>query len=125
MSALRLKLDENVPVEAVDLFAAAGHDCDTVSDEGLAGAMDEDVATACAAERRVLVTLDLDFADLRVVSGSGVAGVIVLRPHEADRLSVLALVRRLIPVLEREAPVRSLWVVNDRRIRIREFLPER
>jgi len=34
---VRVKLDENVPVNAASIFAAAGHDVDAVADEGLAG----------------------------------------------------------------------------------------
>ena len=65
---MRAKLDENVPVEAVELFRAAGWLCDTVNDEGLAGADDPTVGAACQAEPRVLFTLDLDFADIRALS---------------------------------------------------------
>ena len=35
---MRAKLDENVPIEAADLLRDAGWICDTVHDEGLAGA---------------------------------------------------------------------------------------
>jgi predicted nuclease of predicted toxin-antitoxin system len=58
------KLDENVPVEAAELVRAAGWNCDTVHDEGLAGEEDPQIAAVCQAERRVLFTLDLDFADI-------------------------------------------------------------
>jgi predicted nuclease of predicted toxin-antitoxin system len=62
---LHFKVDENVPVDAVPLLAAAGYDCHTVYDERLAGALDPDLAAACRAEGRVLVTLDVDFSDVR------------------------------------------------------------
>ncbi len=57
---MRAKLDENLPVEAAELLRAAGWNCDTVQDEGLAGAEDARVAAACQADARVLFTLDLD-----------------------------------------------------------------
>jgi len=41
---MRAKLDENVPVEAAELLRAAGWDCETIYDEGLAGADDPKVA---------------------------------------------------------------------------------
>ena len=51
---MRAKLDENLPVEAAGLLRAAGWVCDTVYDEGLAGADDPIVAARCQAEARVL-----------------------------------------------------------------------
>jgi predicted nuclease of predicted toxin-antitoxin system len=41
-----------------------GHDARTVAAEQLAGATDDAVLWASNAERRVLITLDLDFADI-------------------------------------------------------------
>lgn len=58
---MRAKLDENLPVEAAELLRTAGWECDSVYDEGLAGADDPEVAAACQAGVRV-ITLDFDFA---------------------------------------------------------------
>jgi hypothetical protein len=35
---MKLELDENIPVELIDDLRGAGHDGDSVQDEGLAGA---------------------------------------------------------------------------------------
>ena len=43
----------------------AGHDVSTALDEDLGGSSDAAVAKACLDEGRVLVTLDLHFADIR------------------------------------------------------------
>ena len=80
---MRAKLDENLPVEAVELLRAAGWECDTVYDEGLAGGEDPKVASACQAGARVLFTLDLDFADIRAYPPNEYVGIVVLRPAEA------------------------------------------
>jgi hypothetical protein len=37
---VRCKIDENVPIEAAELLRAAGHECQTVYDEALSGALD-------------------------------------------------------------------------------------
>jgi predicted nuclease of predicted toxin-antitoxin system len=96
---MRAKLDENMPVEAVELLRAAGWMCDTVHDEGLAGADDPTVAAACEAEARVLFTLDLDFADVRAYPPNKYVGIVVFRPAEPSRRQVLQLVARVLPVL--------------------------
>ena len=79
---MRAKLDENLPVEAAELLRTAGWECDTVYDEGLAGADDPIVAARCQVEARVLFALDLDFADIRAYPPSEYVRIVVLRPVE-------------------------------------------
>ena len=92
---MRAKLDENLPVEAAELLRTAGRECDSVYDEGLAGADDPDVAVACQAGARVLFTLNLDFADIRAYPPSEYVGIVVLRPAEPSRRQVLQVVSRV------------------------------
>ena len=58
---MRLKLDENLPIQLRRLFTESGHDAATVVDEALGGASDAAVAAVCLGEERALVTQDLDF----------------------------------------------------------------
>jgi predicted nuclease of predicted toxin-antitoxin system len=90
-----------------------------VIDEGLVGSPDIDVIAACKAEIRCLITLDLDFSDMRAYSPSDHFGVIVLRLHRQDKTHVLDIAHRLIPLLETEPLERRLWIVDERRVRIR------
>ena len=62
---MRFKLDENLPLQLKRLFTESGHDAVTVLDQGIGGATDSEVALVCQAEERILVTQDLDFADIR------------------------------------------------------------
>lgn len=63
-----------MPARAAALLREAGHDATTVLEQGLGGVPDETVATACDTEERVLVTLDLDFADKRTYGSSDSPG---------------------------------------------------
>lgn len=65
---MKVKLDENVPNDAVAIFAEHGHDVHTIVDENLVGHSDDDVGAACVAEQRMLVTFDLGFGDVRAYS---------------------------------------------------------
>ena len=62
---MRLKLDEDLPVELADVFREAGHDSVTVLDQDLMGARDFDLALGWMREDRVIVTFDTDFLDTR------------------------------------------------------------
>ena len=116
---MRAKLDENLPAEAAELLRTAGWECDTVYDEGLAGADDPNVAAACRAGMRVLFTLDLDFGDIRAYPPSESVGIVVLRPTEPSRRQVLQLVSRVLPVLSAEWVEHRLWIVEPARVRVR------
>lgn len=117
---MRFKLDENLPTEAADLLAGAGHDAVSVLDQNLGGAGDPVIATACAEENRTLVTLDTDFADIRAYPPGESSGIIVLRLGSHRKDHVLQVVERLIRVLHTESAHQQLWIVEEERIRIRE-----
>jgi predicted nuclease of predicted toxin-antitoxin system len=117
---MRLKIDENLPIDVADILRAAGHDAHSVYDESLAGAEDEKLAAVARQERRGFITLDLDFADIRAYPPQEYSGIIVLRISRQDKNHVLDTISRLLPVLQSEELLGRLWIVDDRRIRIRE-----
>ena len=86
----RFKLDENMPRDAEALFSGSGHDVDTVLEERLGGEPDPTVFAAAKSENRILVTLDIDFADIRLYPPSSHPGIWVLRrTHRALKTSLL------------------------------------
>ena len=117
---MRVKLDENLPVQLKALFTESGHDAATVVDEDMGGAPDGEIAAACIAEERVLITLDLDFADIRTYPPGEHSGIVVFRLPRADRDAVLDVGAVLVERLGESSPEGQLWIVEDSRIRIRE-----
>jgi predicted nuclease of predicted toxin-antitoxin system len=116
---LDFKIDENLPIEVAQLLVEAGHSASTALIEGLGGAPDEAVLAAASSERRVLVTLDIGFADIRTYPPAESPGIIVLRRRRQDKAYVADVVKRLIPRLTAQDIGKKLWIVEDRRIRIR------
>jgi predicted nuclease of predicted toxin-antitoxin system len=116
---MRWKLDENLPVELAHLLADQGWDCLTVPDQALAGRPDSDIAEVCRAEGRILVTLDIGFADIRSYPPERYPGILVLRLRSQAKPHVLEVAGRLLPTLQRESPKGQLWIVEDQRLRIR------
>ncbi len=117
---MRFKLDENMPAEATGLLRESGHDAHSVCDEKLGGADDHPIAQAIRQEWRILITLDLDFADIRRYPPSVCHGIVVLRLARQDRDSVLAMIPRLLELLRTEVIAQRLWIVDESRTRIRE-----
>lgn len=118
---MRFKIDENLPVEIAELLCKHGHDALTIFDQQMTGAPDPNVAKVCVDEQRALVTLDLDFSDIRTYPPHRYPGIVVLRPHSQDRKTVVSLMRRLVAVLaSSEVLSGTLWLVQEDGIRIRE-----
>lgn len=116
---MKVKVDESLPREAADLFREAGHDAVTVGDERLEGTPDATVASLVRREGRVLVTLDLDFSDIRAYPPEHYAGLVVLRLDHQDKPHVLQVIGRLIPMFGREEAKGHLWIVEEKQVRIR------
>jgi predicted nuclease of predicted toxin-antitoxin system len=118
---MRFKIDENLPVEVADLLRANMHDAMTIFDQHMIGELDPKVASVCKSEERAIITLDLDFSDIRTYAPSEYPGIIILRPRTQSKPDVLALVDKLILLLNGSEKLSgNLWIVQDNGIRIRE-----
>ncbi len=116
---MNFKVDENLPEEVSTLLGGAGYEADTVADEGLSGVDDRIISEVCRSERRVLVTLDLDFANVLAYPPEEHCGIIVLRTKSQDKRTILALTLRVVKAIQRASPDRQLWIVEEDRVRVR------
>jgi predicted nuclease of predicted toxin-antitoxin system len=96
---LAFKVDENLPDEVATAFRDAGYEASTARSEGLAGVQDAHVSEVAQREGRVLVTLDVDFGDIRAYPPEEYPGIIVLRLMWQDKQRVLAAIRRVLSLL--------------------------
>ena len=108
-----------MPVAAASFLRSTGHDADTVVDENLGGAVDKSIYHAAYDAERILVTLDLDFADIRNYRPAESRGIWVLRPYLQDSKSILTLLQQAVKLTEIESWDGKLWIVEPERIRIR------
>jgi len=115
----RFKIDENLHPDVASIMRKHGHDVLMVWDEGLRGTSDTNLSHVCRTEGRVLITLDLDFADIRTYPPEEHQGVIVLRLKSQGRQHVVDAIGRIVPLLEDEALVNRLWIVDEQSVRIR------
>jgi predicted nuclease of predicted toxin-antitoxin system len=116
---MRFKIDENLHPSVAELLTSRNHDVHTVYDEGLRGCEDIHLAEHCHKENRVLITLDLDFSDIRQFPPAAHAGFIVLRLADQSRLHVLKIMTRILDLISCEPVAGRLWIVSEGGIRIR------
>jgi predicted nuclease of predicted toxin-antitoxin system len=116
---MRFKVDENLPIEVAEMLRQVGHDAATVLEQHLGGSHDAQLATLRQLEGRILVTLDMDFSDIRNYPPAEFPGLVVLRLRQQDKPYVLDVFMRLVQVLHQEPIEGQLWIVEEDRIRIR------
>ena len=91
---------------------------DTVA-EGLQGASGASLVERCLAEPRVLITLDLDVANVRAYPPEIHDGIIVFRSNPRINLRSSRNCSVLF-VLKQKSPEKELWIIEQNRIRFRE-----
>lgn len=117
---MQFKIDENLHADAADLLRQHGHDALTVFEQGLRGEADVNIANVCRQEARAIITLDLDFSDIRVYPPRNYQGIVVLRLRDQSRTSVLHVLDRIVQLLDIEPLAARLWIVDEHQVRIRE-----
>jgi predicted nuclease of predicted toxin-antitoxin system len=103
------------------LLRAAQHDVVHLREVGLERLSDEGIVAKAQAERRVIVTHDLDFGRIVALSGRSVPSVVTLRLSDMRpsrvNLALEAALREAGPALQGGA----LVTITDRGIRIRKL----
>lgn len=116
---MKIKIDENLPTSIQEFLILAGHDCHSVYDENIAGGSDEQLISICHDEQRILLTLDLDFADIITYPPTEFSGIVVLRLSRQDVPTLLKRLKEILPLLEDMNLSKHLLIINDSKIRFR------
>lgn len=116
---MQFKIDENLPIDVAELLRQVGYDALTIWDQDLVGSRDQTIAEICQQERRCLITLDKDFADIRTYPPEHFAGIMILRVKQQDKLIMLELMKKLLVLIPHHPIEQHLWIIDDRRVRIR------
>jgi predicted nuclease of predicted toxin-antitoxin system len=98
---VKFLLDANMPRAAAEVMRMRGHSAERVRDIGLGDASDVRIAQHALSIGAVLVTRDLDFADVRRYPPSQHGGLIVLRmPDESTAIQIADVVGRFLALTD-------------------------
>ncbi len=115
---MNFKLDENLGRSVIAAFEAEGHEVSSIHLQKMEGANDRKVFEVCSAEARILVTLDLDFANPLTFDPRESAGVAVLRlPKDPGATDLQSAVQTLLEALRENSIAGELWVLRAGRVR--------
>ena len=117
---MKFKIDENLPLELAEILNAEGHDASTIYWQNMGGEPDSNVALVCKEEERIIVTLDIGFADIRTYPPHEFPGIIVIRSKAQDKFTIIECFEHIVPLLKLQPLSQKLWIVEKDRLRIRE-----
>ncbi len=113
------KLDENLSRHLKDPLGTLGFDSLTAADEGLLSRPDEEIAAAARQEGRMLLSLDLDFANVVRFPPGSHPGIVVFRPATLGPGEVSRTVVSFLREQNMDALRGCLVIVEPGRIRVR------
>ena len=122
---MKFLIDANLPRSITALISGLGHEVEFARDIGLAAAPDSAIAARAQIMRAVLLTRDLDFADVRNYPPEQYAGIVVLRlPDDAVAQDIVLIVTLFVrePAFTSQLSGR-LAIVEPDRVRFRPALP--
>jgi predicted nuclease of predicted toxin-antitoxin system len=118
---MRFLIDANLPRSTVEVLQRFGHEVEFARDIGLAAAADEQIAAHALKSKAVILTRDLDFADIRRYPPDRYYGIVVLRlPDSAIAQEIVGVIERfLLEPAFLEPLVGRLAIVEAERVRFR------
>jgi len=122
---MRFLVDACVDLGVDRWLSKAGYESTHLRDEGLQRLPDDEIFAKADAEKRVIVTIDLDFGEILSFSGGKIVSTVTFRVHDTR---AAFLVKRLESVLPRVTPFLergAIVIVEDARYRVRLLPIER
>jgi predicted nuclease of predicted toxin-antitoxin system len=122
---LRFLADAGVAPRVVEWLRTEGHDVSGLREQGLQRLPDLEVFAKASAERRIILTFDLDFGEIVALSASPSVGVILFRLHDTTTPRVIERLRAVLEASQQQLEEGAIVVVEDARHRVRAFPNER
>ncbi len=116
----KIKLDENFPSSFTKIFPAESVDASSVLHQKISGTDDDSLYMLCKKENRVLVTFDLDFANIIRYPADETEGIIVCRAKKQVSLADIEKITIRVAELVKSSELKGcLYVIDGKKIRMR------
>jgi len=118
---MRFLADMGVALRIVERLRAQGHDIIHLREEGLHRIPNGAIFDKAAAERRILLTFDLDFGEILALSGGRSVSVVLFRLHNTRTPHVLARLEKVLKDSGRALEQGAVVVIEESRHRVRRL----
>ena len=114
----RILVDENVPISVMKWLEKRGLDVIRVSETGLGGARDENIAKYAAKNNLIVLTLDTDFAYIYYNVFRGSLTVIVVRVKPPMPVNIIEALNTTLKKIKLDELQKKLVIITKRKVRI-------
>jgi predicted nuclease of predicted toxin-antitoxin system len=118
---MRFLVDMNLAIEVAVWLRAQGHDAVHLRELGLQELDDQAVLAKAIAERRVVLTFDLDFADIATAAAEARVAVVLFRLRAAQTTRIIDRLREVLKPAVRALEKGAVVIVEEGRVRIRRL----
>jgi len=118
---MRFLADMGVDVRVVHWLREQGHDAIHLRDEGLQRLPDAEIFEKASHEQRVVLTFDLDFAEIAALIDRRPVAVIVFRLHNTRAVHVISRLEAVLKVSSTALQRSAIVTVEESRHRIRQL----
>lgn len=118
---MKFLADMGVSLTTVEALRASGHDAVHLRDQGLIRLPDPEIAAKAVAERRIVLTFDLDFGDILAAARSGAPSVVIFRLRNQTPAAVNPRLFQVIQDCAAELATGAIVIVEDDGFRIRRL----
>lgn len=114
----QILIDENVPISVMEWLKKKGLNAKRVSEVGLRGAKDENIAKYAIKNNMIILTLDTDFAYIYHNVFRGSLTVIVVRVKPPTPANIIEVLNTTLKKIKLDEFQKKLAIITKRKIRI-------
>jgi len=118
---MKFLADMGVSQTVVENLRESGYDSIHLREESLQRLVDLEIVAKAKQENRVIITFDLDFANLLAESNSNLPSVIIFRIQNATPASVIPKLMKVIAECAENLNSGAIITVEDTRYRVRQL----
>jgi predicted nuclease of predicted toxin-antitoxin system len=118
---MKLLLDMGLAPRTAAFLRTLGHDAIHLAEQNLQRLPDADIVVKAAAERRIIVTFDLDFSAIIALQRLAAPSIILFRLEEFKTEQINTMLVELLTLHEAALDAGAIIVVEPDRIRIRSL----